>query len=41
MHIKVPGQHIIVLDTMEAAIDLLDKRGSIYSDRPQTIMVDL
>ncbi|EJD50523.1 cytochrome P450 [Auricularia subglabra TFB-10046 SS5] len=31
--------HIIVLNSLEAAMDLLDKRGEIYSDRPQTTML--
>ena len=28
------GQRIIILNSLKAAIDLLDKKGAIYSDRP-------
>ncbi|KAJ7141530.1 cytochrome P450 [Mycena filopes] len=35
MRLEVVGQRIIVLDTHRAAVDLLDKRSSIYSDRPE------
>ncbi|KAL4263128.1 cytochrome P450 family protein [Pleurotus pulmonarius] len=34
IHLEVLGSHLVVLDSMEAAIDLLEKRGAIYSDRP-------
>ncbi|EJD42959.1 cytochrome P450 [Auricularia subglabra TFB-10046 SS5] len=34
--------HIVVLSSLDAAMDLLDKRGNIYSDRPPfTMMCDL
>ncbi|KAF8510933.1 cytochrome P450 [Hysterangium stoloniferum] len=39
MRLTVPGKSIIVLDKLEAAIDLLDKRSSIYSDRPSLTML--
>jgi hypothetical protein len=32
------GLPIIFLNTAEAAFDLLDKRGSVYSDRPNMVM---
>jgi hypothetical protein len=32
------GRSIIVLNSAEAAIDLLEKRSSIYSDRPPFVM---
>ncbi|KAG2153775.1 cytochrome P450 [Suillus bovinus] len=34
LHIEIPGRHIIVLNSVKAAIELLDKKSSIYSDRP-------
>ncbi|KAL1699156.1 cytochrome P450 [Schizophyllum commune] len=34
IHVNVLGQPIIVLNTLTAAVDLLHKRGAIYSDRP-------
>ncbi|TFK36152.1 cytochrome P450 [Crucibulum laeve] len=33
MHLRIPGQVMIILNSAKAAIDLLDKRSSIYSDR--------
>ncbi|KAG2138828.1 cytochrome P450 [Suillus cothurnatus] len=33
-HIEVPGQHFIVLNSVKIALDLLDKKSSVYSDRP-------
>ncbi|KAJ7136240.1 cytochrome P450 [Mycena filopes] len=35
MQLEIVGQRIIVLDTHRAAVDLLDKRSAIYSDRPE------
>lgn len=32
------GQNIIILNTVEAAVELMDKRGANYSDRPRMIM---
>jgi hypothetical protein len=32
------GQSIVVLNSAQAAVDLLDKRGAIYSDRPRFVM---
>lgn len=32
------GRKIIYLNTAEVAFDLLDKRGSIYSDKPRMVM---
>ncbi|KAG2120450.1 cytochrome P450 [Suillus discolor] len=33
-HIQVLGQHFIVLNSSKTAMDMLDKKSSIYSDRP-------
>jgi hypothetical protein len=33
-HIEVMGQHIVVLNSVKAAIDMLDKKSTLYSDRP-------
>ena len=41
VHLKVLGQRMIVLNTVKAARDLLDKRSSVYSDRPPFVMGDL
>ncbi|KAG9225867.1 hypothetical protein CCMSSC00406_0008395 [Pleurotus cornucopiae] len=34
MHLKVLGHDIIVLDSVQAATELLEKRSALYSDRP-------
>ncbi|KAG1781056.1 cytochrome P450 [Suillus placidus] len=33
-HVEVLGQHIIVLNSVKAAIELFDKKSNMYSDRP-------
>lgn len=33
-HINVLGQHIFVLNSVNIAVEMLDKKSSIYSDRP-------
>lgn len=40
MHLKVLAQDIIVVSSIEAASDLLDKRATIYSDRYHSTMVN-
>lgn len=35
------GYDIVVLNTIQAIKDLLEKRGSIYSDRPVVHLVDM
>lgn len=34
-------QDLIILDSAETALDLLEKRSEIYSDRPTFIMHEL
>ena len=34
MYLEMLGQPVIVLNSVEAAEDLLDKRSANYSDRP-------
>ncbi|KAJ6472466.1 cytochrome P450 [Mycena sanguinolenta] len=41
MHLKILGRSIIILDSYQAALDLLDKRGLIYSDRPKFTLYEL
>ncbi|KAI0056024.1 cytochrome P450 [Artomyces pyxidatus] len=38
VYLQVPGQSVIVLNSQRVAADLLDRRTSIYSDRPPMIM---
>lgn len=37
--VTVFGQRIVILSSVEVAVDLLEKRGAIYSDRPKMPMV--
>ena len=41
VHINVLGNHIIILNRLEDAKELFEKRSQIYSDRPHIPMVDL
>ncbi|KAF8968747.1 cytochrome P450 [Flammula alnicola] len=38
VHIRIFGQPIVILNSIQAARDLLDKRSSIYSDRPRFVL---
>ncbi|OJT04437.1 O-methylsterigmatocystin oxidoreductase [Trametes pubescens] len=38
VYLHVFGQGLLFLNTYEAAIDLLEKKGSIYSDKPALVM---
>ena len=35
IHASALGTHIVVLNKLEDAVELLEKRATIYSDRPQ------
>lgn len=37
-YISIAGKSAIVINTHEAALDLLEKRAAIYSDRPRFVM---
>ncbi|EPQ52933.1 CyP450 monooxygenase [Gloeophyllum trabeum ATCC 11539] len=39
MHLNALGRHLIVLDSLHVARDLLEKRSGIYSDRPKFTMI--
>lgn len=41
VHLRVLYRHIVVLNTLEAVTDLLDRRSAIYSDRPRFHMLEL
>jgi hypothetical protein len=36
--LSILGRSVIILNSAQAALDLLDKRSSIYSDRPHMVM---
>ncbi|KAF9649833.1 cytochrome P450 [Thelephora ganbajun] len=38
IYLNILGQKLIILNSSKAAIDLLDKRSAIYSDRPVPVM---
>jgi len=38
VYVHVFGQGLVFLNTAEACSDLLDKRGTIYSDKPNFVM---
>ncbi|KAJ8695782.1 hypothetical protein PTI98_005709 [Pleurotus ostreatus] len=40
IHLTVAGSSLIVIDTTEAAKELLDKRSYIYSSRPRFVMLN-
>ena len=39
-HISIFGQHIVILNSIEACTDLLEKRSAKYSDRPRLPMIN-
>lgn len=41
VHMRVFGQHIVIVNSVETATDLFEKRSKLYSDRPITPMIDL
>lgn len=34
IHFNMIGQHVVVLNSVQASVELLEKRGAKYSDRP-------
>jgi len=38
VYVHVFGQGLVFLNTAEACADLLEKRGTIYSDKPHLVM---
>ncbi|KAF8607328.1 cytochrome P450 [Ceratobasidium sp. AG-I] len=41
MHLRLNGQHIIVLSSYEAVSELFEKRGALYSDRSKRRLGDM
>jgi hypothetical protein len=39
MHINILGKHIIILSSLQAARDILEKRSANYSDRPRFVLL--
>ncbi|KAI0790553.1 cytochrome P450 [Abortiporus biennis] len=40
IHLSTPGKHLIVLNSLESAIELLDRRSINTCDRPKTVMIN-
>ncbi|KII95683.1 hypothetical protein PLICRDRAFT_48632 [Plicaturopsis crispa FD-325 SS-3] len=41
LYFNILGQPVIVLNSVQAAVDLLDKRGSNYCDRPRFVLFEV
>ncbi|KAI0768442.1 cytochrome P450 [Irpex lacteus] len=41
LSLKLPGKTLIILNSEKAALDLLERRGAIYSDRPRFPFYDV
>jgi hypothetical protein len=39
--LKVPGQRLVILNSAQAAEDLLEKRSAIYSGRPELTVIHM
>lgn len=39
MHLSAAGKNLIILDSFKTAVDLMDKRSSIYSGRTHMTML--
>ena len=40
IYLNAGGQPIVVINSRKVAVELLDRRGAIYSDRPTNVIVD-
>lgn len=40
IYVNLLGQPVIVLNSVKSAVDLLDKKGAIYSDRPPFVLLE-
>lgn len=38
VYLHVFGQGLVFLNTLEVTVDLMEKKGSIYSDKPALVM---
>lgn len=41
IYVKQVAQHIVIVNSAEAAMELFEKRSQIYSDRPYVPMINL
>jgi hypothetical protein len=40
-YLNVAGQPVVVINSRKAAVELLERRSGIYSDRPHNVVVDI
>ncbi|GJE96529.1 cytochrome P450 [Phanerochaete sordida] len=40
VHYEVPGMYLVVLNSLDAVGDLLEKQSNVYSDRPHSVMLE-
>lgn len=41
IHLRIYGQHTIILSSIDDCIEVFEKRSNLYSDRPVLTMIDL
>ncbi|KAF5315354.1 hypothetical protein D9619_007133 [Psilocybe cf. subviscida] len=41
IHLRVYGQHTIILSSVDDCVEVFDKRSNLYSDRPRLTMINL
>jgi hypothetical protein len=41
LYFNILGRSVIVLNSVQACHDLLDKRGQLYSDRPRFVLFEV
>lgn len=41
IHVRVFGQHTVIVNSLKVANDLFEKRSHVYSDRPSVPMIDM
>ena len=41
IHFNTLGQHVVVLNSVQASVELLEKRGAKYSDRPSFALFEV
>ena len=39
IYLNAAGQPVVIINSQKVAVELLDRRGAIYSDRPSDVVV--
>ncbi|KIO29638.1 hypothetical protein M407DRAFT_70181 [Tulasnella calospora MUT 4182] len=37
--LRLPGSNLLIINSYDVAYELLDKRGTLYADRPRMVMM--